>query len=120
MSLRNNLTSLKIHWSGPHSESAFRLLRQVSTLRRMVVVISKTTSDHLTRREKGVRKYFKGAGTRNGQNRLADTLGFDELLKLRGLDHVRVEHISKAQSQLRTNDDRHTLEVCLTDMITTK
>lgn len=116
--LRDNMRSLKIHWIGPQSDSAFRLLKQVSTLKRLIVVVSKSTTNHLSERERELQEFFKSR--KNAQIRLTDALGFDELLKLSNLDKVKVEHINKNQAHLRTNEERHNLESCLIAKIKTK
>lgn len=104
------MRSLKIHWIGPQSDSAFKLLKQVSTLKRLVVIVS-TTTNHLSKRERALQEFFKFR--KNAQIRLTDALGFDELLKLSNLDEVKVEHINRNQALLRTSEERHNLESCL-------
>lgn len=44
VSLRGNLKSLKVHWTGFRSQDAFELLQQVSTLKSLIILISKSTS----------------------------------------------------------------------------
>lgn len=105
------MRSLKIHWIGPQSDSAFKLLKQVSTLKRLIIVVSKSTTNHLSKRERALQEFFKFR--KNAQIRLTDALGFDELLKLSNLDEVKVEHINRNQALLRTSEERHNLESCL-------
>lgn len=52
-----------------------------------------------------------------GPTRLCDALGFDELLELRGLKHVEVEHVHRSQGARRTNEERKGLELALRDHI---
>lgn len=117
ISLKDNLKNLKLHWTGPQSDAAFKALRKIETLKCLILVVSKSTSDNLSRREHEVRKFFRPTAHKSGSTRLPEALGFDELLNLDKLDllEVKVVHISKAQSFLRTNDDRHNLERCLQD-----
>lgn len=102
------MKSLKIHWTGPQSSAAFKLLKQVSTLKRLSIVLSRSTTNHLSKRERGLQEFFKHKKT--AQIRLTDALGFDELSQLSNLDDVKVEHINKSQTLLRTSEDRHNLE----------
>lgn len=112
LSLRANLRRLKINWTGPRSAESFKLLKQVPTLKTLVVVISKSTTNNLSERERRLQKYF----THKGQPRLTDALGFDELLELRNLSIVQVHHVEKSQAYRRTNEERHNLEVMLQDV----
>lgn len=105
------MRSLKIRWIGPQSDTAFKLLKQVSSLKRLVIVVSKSTTNHLSKRESALQEFFKSR--KNAQIRLTDALGFDELLKLSDLEEVKVEHISSRQALLRTSEERHNLESCL-------
>lgn len=50
--------------------------------------------------------------------RLCDAKGIDELLELRGLESVQVEHVSKTQAFRRTNEERQGLELLLGDHAT--
>lgn len=113
--LSNNLKSLKIHWIGPQADTAFKLLKQVSTLKRLIVVVSKATTNHLSKREQALQEFFKQR--KSSQTRLTDALGFDELLELHRLEEVKVQHINRTQALLRTSEERHSLESCLVDRI---
>lgn len=112
-SLRANLRKVKVHWTGPHSAEGFKLLKQVSTLKNLVVIISKSTTNNLSERERQLQRYF----THKGQLRLTDALGFDELIELRNLNTVEVDHVEKAQAHRRTNEERHNLEDMLQDVV---
>lgn len=103
------MKSLKIHWVGPQADTAFKLLKQVSTLKSLILLVSKSTTNNLSKREMALQEFFKQRKT----TRLTDALGFDELLELSDLDEVKVEHVNKTQALLRTNEDRHNLESCL-------
>lgn len=91
----------------------FKLLRQVSTLKQLVIVISKSTTNHLSDREEELQTYFT-----HKSGRLTDALGLDELLALRGLDYVEVQHISRSQANRRTAEESHNLEGLLKAKIT--
>lgn len=91
------------------SDAAFKLLAQVPRLRSLVIVISKSTTNVLSARERDLLRYF----THKGQPRLTDALGFDELLQLQGLQSVQVLHVDRVQAHRRTNEERANLEACL-------
>ncbi|KAJ0118472.1 hypothetical protein J7T55_009255 [Diaporthe amygdali] len=108
-SLSNNLKNVKIHWTGQESAEAFILLRKVATLKSLVVVISKSTTNTQSEKERLLRRYF----TQKGQTRVSEALGFDELMEFRGLEHVGVEHVQKSQAFRRSEEDRNGLEKLL-------
>lgn len=108
-SLRANLQRVKVHWTGPQSATAFRLLKEVTPLSSLVVIISKSTTNHLSERERRLQMFF----THKSPPRLTDALGFDELLELRRITNVEVDHVEKSQAYRRTNEERHNLEVIL-------
>lgn len=112
-SLRANLQQVMVHWTGPQSATAFRLLKEVTTLSSLVVIISKSTTNHLSDRERRLQTYFN----HKGPLRLTDALGFDELLELPKINHVEVDHVEKSQAYRRTNEERHNLEIMLRAMI---
>lgn len=119
-SLMGNLKHVKIHWTGPESDVAFKLLSKVDTLKHLIVVVSKSTTDKLSKREREMQRYFRPTVSKNGSTRLCEALGFNELMLLGGslhLQEVKVEHISKSQSFLRNNDDRYNLERFLKDRL---
>lgn len=108
-SLSNNLKNVKIHWTGQESAEAFILLRKVATLKSLLVVISKSTTNTQSEKERLLRRYF----TQKGQTRVSEALGFDELMEFRGLEHVGVEHVQKSQAFRRSEEDRNGLEKLL-------
>lgn len=118
--LRENMRSLKIHWNGPQSDSAFKLLKQVTTLKCLIVEVSKSTSNNLSKREKSIRKFFHNTAGKQNQTRLSESLGFDELLNLENIGQVTVSHVTKSYAPLRPHEDRHNLEMCLMARITPK
>ncbi|KUI54428.1 hypothetical protein VP1G_01700 [Cytospora mali] len=117
--LRNNLKSLRVHWTGNMSAEAFKLLKQVSTLKELTILISKSTTNAsppslfpnmcVSDREASFRVHFSS----RAPPRLCDALGYDELVTLRGLDNVYVEHVQGRQAIRRTYEERHSLELAL-------
>lgn len=102
------MRSLKIHWTGPQADTAFKMLKQVTTLKRLIIVVSKSTTNYLSEREAERQAFFTQRKT--VPTRLTDALGFNELLELRNLEAVEVEHINRTQALMRTNEDRHNLQ----------
>ncbi|KAK7733945.1 hypothetical protein SLS53_008097 [Cytospora paraplurivora] len=98
-SLRSNIRLVTVHWTGPVADSAFRRLRGVPKLKFMTILISKFFN-------------FKAP------TRLCDANGIDELLELRGLEGVLVEHVSKSQAFRRTNEERQGLQLLLDNHVT--
>lgn len=85
----------------------------MSSLKTLIVVISKSTTNYLSERESQIQKFFN----HKGQARLADAQGFDELLSLNSLEYITVQHIDKSQAHRRTNEERHNLEQMLQAVI---
>lgn len=104
--LRESVRSVKVCWVGEAADSAFTLLAKSPSLQKLTVLISKTTTANLTRRETVMRHYFP---VQRGV-RLSDALGTDELLSIRGLSNVEVAHIPLKQGLRRTEEDRVGLE----------
>jgi hypothetical protein len=106
--LKSTISRLMFHWCGPAADVGIRQLHQMEQLEAIIVEVSKTTSKHLTQREQWIRRYF---GTKRGaHNTLPESLGWDELLEIRGLQRVRVEHVNKRKADRRTDDERTSLE----------
>ncbi|KAI1131613.1 hypothetical protein F5Y10DRAFT_261992 [Nemania abortiva] len=104
--LRNTTIEIMFHWCGPKSDVAIRQLQEMKQLKMLSVVVSRSTTRHLTRREASIRNYFSAKRS----NWLPDALGWDELICLRDLNDIRVEHINKRKGDRRTDDDRQSLE----------
>lgn len=111
--LRANIKQVKVHWTGPQAAEAFKLLKQVSSLKTLILTISKSTTNHLSEREQRLQRYF----SHRGPVRLTDALGFDELRDLKGISDIHVDHVDKAQAYRRTNEERHNLEFFLVDQV---
>lgn len=104
--MTHHLTNVKIHWTGEQSDSAFKLLQEVPKLKRLVVVISKFTTDTISGKETLLRKYLP----QRYQARISEALGFDQLAKLVGerrLKNVTVKHVDKSQAHHRTEQERY-------------
>ncbi|KAI0010332.1 hypothetical protein F4779DRAFT_639450 [Xylariaceae sp. FL0662B] len=108
--MRQSIRYVKFHWCGPFSADGISQLSETK-LDRLVVIISKNTSKHYTPRAEAFLKYF--FSRKANQNFLGDALGIDELLALRGLVTVDVEHIAKRKADRRTDDERSSLAMML-------
>ncbi|KAI0105446.1 hypothetical protein GGR51DRAFT_188717 [Nemania sp. FL0031] len=106
--LKATIPNLMFHWCGPRSDVAIRQLHKMKQLEVLTVVVSRASSRHLSQREKDIRNFFNTK--RNAFNWLPDALGWEELISLRGLSEVRVEHVNKRKGDRRTDDDRKSLE----------
>ncbi|GAW11191.1 hypothetical protein ANO14919_005330 [Xylariales sp. No.14919] len=106
--LKSAMTRVMFHWCGERADLGIRQLQGMRQLEVMTVVISKTTSQIVNRREKEIRRFF--GARRNNHGSLTESLGWDELLAIRGLTHVLVEHIDKRKADRRTDGDRRCLE----------
>lgn len=109
--LTNNLMrltarSIKVHWTGPECDKAFLLLAKCPRLKKLEIAISRSTTGSLTVRETEMRKYF----TSGRQPRIADALGMDELLLIRGLDEVTASHLPIKHAARKTEDERASLQ----------
>ncbi|ROW14399.1 hypothetical protein VPNG_03978 [Cytospora leucostoma] len=129
LNLRNNIRRVKVHWTGPIPDVAFRRLKEVPNLKVLTILISKSTTKAclsvsyissrqpvgwLPEREETLALFFNFKAS----TRLCDAKGIEELLELRGLEQVAVEHVDKSQAWLRTNEERHGLQLLLEDHIT--
>ncbi|KAJ8110338.1 hypothetical protein ONZ43_g5894 [Nemania bipapillata] len=96
------------HWCGARADIGISQLKGMEQLEVMTVVVSRATSRLLTHREQEIREFF--GAKRNSYNTLPESLGWDELISLRGLKIVTVEHINKRKADRRTDEDRKSLE----------
>lgn len=111
--MRMTLRKIRVHWTGPDSDKAFLLLAKCPKLSELDVVVSQTTTNDLTHRETEMRRYF----TSKRQPRIADALGLDELLTIRGMEKVKASHLSFKQGTRKTEDERASLEALLTEKL---
>lgn len=107
--LSNNLKNVKIHWTGPKSAEAFVLLKEVASLKSLVIVISKSTTYFPSEKEALLKRFFR----RKGPTRLSESLGFDELIKLSGVERIGVEHVQRTSAYRLVEEERHGLEIFL-------
>ncbi|PSR94458.1 hypothetical protein BD289DRAFT_472520 [Coniella lustricola] len=111
-SMAQHLRKVVVHWTGPNSADAFKLLATLP-LSHLTVVISRSTTTHLSEREEKFQQYF----CRKSPRRLTDARGFEELYALRGLDSLNVEHVDKLQGNKRTDEERGNLEDLLRSVV---
>lgn len=106
----DNVRSIVVHWSGPESAKTFQLLAKVPRLESLGVVLSKLTFIHLNERSTLMKNYFP-LSFKNV--RIADVLGLDELLEIRGLHQVGVmlAPSSRGGSQSHEMDRANLLEL---------
>ncbi|KAK3692253.1 hypothetical protein B0T22DRAFT_503206 [Podospora appendiculata] len=107
--LRNSVRKIRVHWTGPVSDQAFLLLAKCPGLKELEIIISKSTTAYMTKREKELRKYF----TTQKPVRLVDALGIDELLLIRGIENVSVSHLNTKQGGRRVDEDKVNLRALL-------
>ncbi|KAK3368096.1 hypothetical protein B0H63DRAFT_564856 [Podospora didyma] len=112
--LRKMLTSVKVHWTGPKSDKGFDLLAKCPKLKEFEIIISKSTTGNLTKRETQMREFF----TSQKPPRLIDALGMDELILIRGVDTITVTHLQARQGARRSDEERANLGALLRDKLT--
>ncbi|OLN81644.1 hypothetical protein CCHL11_05498 [Colletotrichum chlorophyti] len=103
--LFQHLCQAHVHWCGPKAAQAFRKLATCPNFQDLTIKISKATMFMLNERESHLSQFFP----MNKNRRLTDILGADELLKLRGLSNVNVEHATNSQREKLTEVDRQSL-----------
>lgn len=109
----DHVRHIAVHWCGPESAKTFKMLPKLLQLESLTINISKSTLVHLNQRASLMRTYFQLA-YRN--IRLADILGLDELLQLRGLQDVHVFNIQPKSTSQSMEMDR----VCLWELLTSR
>ncbi|KAI1743986.1 hypothetical protein F4680DRAFT_408095 [Xylaria scruposa] len=107
--LKSTLSNVMFHWCGPQADSGISQLHGMRQLEKMTVVVSKTTSKLLTQREQEIRRFF-GGNKRSILNSFPESLGWEELIEIRGLKRVSVEHVNKRKADRRTDEERQSLE----------
>ncbi|KAH8164684.1 hypothetical protein CIB48_g3585 [Xylaria polymorpha] len=110
--LKSSLSDVMFHWCGLQADSGIKQLQRMRQLEVMTVVVSKATSKILTVREQEIRRFF-GGHKRNIYNSLPESLGWEELIAIRGLKAVFVEHVNKRKADRRTDEERRCLESML-------
>jgi hypothetical protein len=110
---RSVLTTVGFNWHGIYASRGTSQLHKCECLESLHVVISKKTSMFLTPREAQIRRFFGGNRRSPPSTTLPESLGWDELIALRGLREVAVHHIDKRKAGRRTDDER----ACLQSML---
>ncbi|KAJ3578136.1 hypothetical protein NPX13_g2432 [Xylaria arbuscula] len=106
--LKTAMTHMMFHWCGERADVGIRQLQNMRQLEELTIIISKTTTRLLTKREHEIRQFF---GTKRGsQGHLTDSLGWDELVGIRGLKKVKVEHVEKRKADRRTDGEKSSLK----------
>ncbi|KAI5465847.1 hypothetical protein BGZ63DRAFT_437542 [Mariannaea sp. PMI_226] len=104
---------LLIH-CGPESALAFKQLSKCPKLEGLTLGISKSTLAHLSERTNLMKSFFP-LMYRNA--RITDALGLDELLTLRGLQQVWVQHVQFRASSLAFETERANLAELLSSRL---
>jgi hypothetical protein len=109
--LQSSLSRVMFHWTGEFADAAISHLHKMKQLDNLIVVVSKLTSKRLTKREEDIRRFFHIK--RPSQAILPESLGWDELIAIRGMKSVMVVHSNKRKADRRTDDERSSLEAML-------
>ncbi|KAI1335119.1 hypothetical protein F5Y15DRAFT_428444 [Xylariaceae sp. FL0016] len=120
--LASHLHTASFHWAGREADAGISALARVRSLRSLTVTISKVTTRHVSARERDIRRFFdrRGAGGVGAGSCLPEALGFDELLALRGLDEVHVQHADKRKADRRTEQELIDLQNLLREKVMQK
>ncbi|PHH84447.1 hypothetical protein CDD83_1932 [Cordyceps sp. RAO-2017] len=114
--LAEHVRHISVHWCGDDSARAFRMLKRCPNLETLNLRISKSTYHYLSERAQLMRVYFPAQG-RN--TRFSDVLGLDELMVLRGLKSVGVDHLPhKGTTSLTIELERSGLANLLSSRLT--
>ena len=87
--LRYHIRHVIVHWHGLKAPEAFNLLDKCPSLESLTIKLSKMTLRNFCERAVLVNQFFYPPPKRT----LVDALGIDELLQIRGLDHVDVKAV---------------------------
>lgn len=109
-----NVKHIKVHWCGPQSDQAFRLLNNCRRLEILNLKISASSVEYLNMRSSVMQPYFPHIFLRP---RIVDALGMDELLQIRGLQHVDVMAIKSRTSSRNFENDVLSLSMILADYL---
>ncbi|KAK7751631.1 hypothetical protein SLS62_006457 [Diatrype stigma] len=101
---REAVTKIYFHWCGRSADRGIAELKKCPSLEKLAIQVSAATTTNLTPAQEEVRRWF---GRKNWI--LADALGFYELIKLRGLKEVVVQHAAKKITDRRTDSEAHAL-----------
>lgn len=114
--LKGAVSKLDFRWCGEKSDVGIAMLKHCPNLSSLAVHVSTLTTDKVTAHEKEIERWFG----RRKPRQLSEALGFDELIKLRGLKEVHVHHVSKRISERRSDCDAHSMERLLRDRLLQK
>ncbi|KAI3336433.1 hypothetical protein HD806DRAFT_542351 [Xylariaceae sp. AK1471] len=109
--LKSTISRIMFHWSGEYADVSIGHLQKTRQLEHLTVVVSRLTSKRLTKREGEIRRFFNIK--RPTHAILPESLGWDELIAIRGLKSVNVLHINKRKADRRTDDERSSLQAML-------
>lgn len=111
--LQENVRSIQYHWVGPTSDKAFLKLAGCPNLRSLELIVSRSTLRWIDEDEMEMAKYF---GPRQSL-RVTESLGFSELIRIRGLLNVRVGHTGAKTADKIQESQRSGLESLLRDRL---
>ena len=96
--LRENIRRVIVHWGGPQSDKAFRVLAKCPNLEKLTIILSRWTVKYDNPRANLLKKHFWSPS----KIPLSDALGLDELLEIRGLSDVwaRDVHVGTRSNKL--------------------
>ncbi|KAI2642861.1 hypothetical protein GGS21DRAFT_196273 [Xylaria nigripes] len=114
--LKSLIRKVKFHWVGRYADYGIQELQDMPNLEDLVIEVSKVTGLYITERDKMIRDYF--GPKRVSNNALFETVGFDDLLKIRGVKTVMVEHADRRKADRRTEAELAALESILIDHVT--
>lgn len=107
--LRENVQAVRVYWVGKEADKAFLKLSECLCLRDLTILISRNTTNKLNRREEEMAEFFPARRSA----RLTEALGLDELLTIRGLSRVEVQHVGSRISERRSDDEKASLKALL-------
>lgn len=110
----HNVKHIKLHWCGPDSDKAFTLLKSCTRLETLNLKISPASLENLSVRSSVMQPYFPHIFQRP---RIIDALGMDELLQIRGLQHVEVMALKSRTSNRSLESDVLSLSLILADYL---
>ncbi|KAK0711429.1 hypothetical protein B0H67DRAFT_463602, partial [Lasiosphaeris hirsuta] len=97
---------IKVHLMGIEAHHAFHHLGNAPQLEELEIVLSQSTSVFPSVREMIMRRFFPAPPR---LLRLTDSLGIDELLRIRGVKALAVTHVDPRQGDPRSEEDRASL-----------
>lgn len=109
-----NIRRIHIYWCGPESAAALQLLSTCPRLDVLKITISKFTMAHISHWGNGLKQFFPLSYK---QIRLTDALGFNELVRIRGLSEVSVHHTQPRGPDCADEVDRAGLASLLDGML---